>query len=197
MALFRHVVSGTTPGEQWSFTLHSEGTLSVGDANTALAAAVAAAYDGGFDTITAPDVVTTLASTATIDPETDGQITRVESVLALAGAAEEEMLPFQCATVITLVTASATRHGRGRFYLPPLAVSTLESGRLSAAALSNLDAAYTAFFDELATAGLTVIVRNRTGHVSTPVTEARVGDVVDTQRRRRNKLQEAFTVITV
>jgi hypothetical protein len=197
MALFRHVLSGTTPGEEWSFTLHTEGNPSAGDANAALAAAITTAYGSGFATITAPDVVTTLASTATIDPGTDGQITRVEAVLSLSGTAEEEMLPFQCATVITLITASATRHGRGRFYLPPLAAGVLDAGRLSAAAISNLDTAFTAFFDDLTTAGLSPVVRNRSGHISTPVTEARVGDVIDTQRRRRNKLNEAYTVIAV
>lgn len=197
MALFRHVLSGQTPGESWSFTLHTEGNLSAGDANDALAAAITAAYGAGFSTITPPDVTCTAASTATINEATDGQITRVEVVLALAGAAVEEMLPYQCATCITLVTASATRHGRGRFYLPPLGAGVLEAGKLSASAVSNLDTAFTAFFDALATAGLTVVVRNRSGHVSTPVTEARVGDVIDTQRRRRNKVVETFVAVTV
>jgi hypothetical protein len=107
------------------------------------------------------------------------------------------MLPFQCATVITLVTASATRHGRGRFYLPPLGVGVLDTGRLSAAATGSLELAFTSFFDVLSTAGLSVVVRNRSGHVSTPVTEARVGNVIDTQRRRRNKLIETYTAIAV
>jgi len=44
MALFRHVISGTFPGEEWSVTLHTEGTLSVGDAEAANAAAITAAY---------------------------------------------------------------------------------------------------------------------------------------------------------
>jgi sulfite reductase beta subunit-like hemoprotein len=197
MALFRHVLSGQTPGEVWSFTLHTEGNLSAGDANDALAAAITAAYTNGFATITPPEVTTTAASTATINEATDGQVTRVEVVLALAGTAAEEMLPYQCATCITLVTASATRHGRGRFYLPPLAAGVLDAGRLSAAAVSNLDVSFTAFFDQLATSGLTVVVRNRTGHISTPVTEARVGDVIDTQRRRRNKLDETFVAVPV
>lgn len=197
MALFRHVISGTFPGEEWSFTLHTEGTLSVGDAEAANAAAITAAYAGGFATITTADVVTTLSSTAGIDPLTDGQTTRVETVLSLAGTAVEETLPAQCATVISLRTAFATRSGRGRFYLPPLGVGVLDGGRLSAAAISNLDAAFTAFFDAYVTAGLSPVVRNRTLHESTTVTEARVGDVIDTQRRRRNKLQEAYTLITV
>jgi hypothetical protein len=197
MALYRFVASGTTPGETFSFTMHAEGSLSTGDAAQAFDDALTACWAAGMDDITTPEVDLTLASAATIDPTTDGQITRVENVLALTGVNVGEMLPFQCATVISLLTDSATRHGRGRFYLPPLAVDTLENGRVNAATLVILDTAWTAFFDSLNTDGVTPVVRNRTGHISTTVTSARVGDVIDTQRRRRNKLTETYTVIAV
>jgi len=197
MALYRMVASGTTPGESWSFTLHAEGSLSTADAATAFGDALTAAWAGGMDDVTTADVDCTLASVAALDPATDGQLTRVEVVLALTGVATGEMLPFQCATVISLLTDSATRHGRGRFYLPPLAVSTVDGGLISAAAITSLDTAWTAFFDSLNTDGLNPVVRNRTGHISTPVTSARVGNVFDTQRRRRNKLVEVYTAIAV
>jgi len=197
MALYRMVASGTTPGESWSFTLHAEGSLSTADAATSFGDALTAAWGAGMDDVTTADVDCTLASVAALDPATDGQLTRVEVVLALTGVATGEMLPFQCATVISLLTASATRHGRGRFYLPPLAVSTVDGGLISAAAITSLDAAWTAFFDSLNTDGINPVVRNRTGHISTPVTSARVGNVFDTQRRRRNKLVEVYTAIAV
>lgn len=197
MALYRFVASGTTPGETFSFTMHGESNLSTGDAATAFADALTAAWAAGMDDVTTADVDLTLASAASIDPATDGQLTRVEVVLTLTGVAAGEMLPFQCATVITLITASATRHGRGRFYLPPLAASVLDGGRISAASLAVLDTAWTAFFDSLNTDTVTPVVRNRTGHISTPVTAARVGDVIDTQRRRRNKLVETELTIAV
>jgi len=197
MALYRFVASGTTPGETFSFTMHAEGSLSTGDAATAFADALTAAWAAGMDDVTTADVDLTLASAATIDPATDGQITRVEVVLALTGVGAGEMLPFQCATVVSLLTASATRHGRGRFYLPPLAALVLDGGRISAASLAVLDTAWTAFFASLNTDNVTPVVRNRTGHVSTTVTSARIGDVIDTQRRRRNKLTETQVVVTV
>jgi len=197
MALYRFVASGTTPGETFSFTMHAEGNLSTGDAATAFADALTAAWGAGMDDLTTADVDLTLASAATIDPATDGQITRAEVVLALTGVAAGEMLPFQCATVVSLLTASATRHGRGRFYLPPLAVSVIDQGRVSSASLAVLDTAWTAFFASLNTDNITPVVRNRTGHVSTTVTSARIGDVIDTQRRRRNKLTETYTVVAV
>jgi hypothetical protein len=197
MALYRLVASGTTPGESFTFTMHAEANLSTGDAATAFADALTACWAAGMDDLTTPEVDLTLASAAAIDEATDGQITRVEVVLALTGVADAEMLPFQCATVITLLTASATRHGRGRFYLPPLAASFLLNGKLNSTAMTTLDTAWTAFFDSLNTDGVNPVVRNRTGHISTPVTGARVGDVIDTQRRRRNKLVETYTAITV
>lgn len=197
MALFRHTISGTFPGERWSFTYHTEGVLSVGDAEAANAAAITGAYSNGFATITTGNVVTTLSATASIDPLTDKQTTRAETVLSLSGTDIGEVLPAQCATAISIVTAQATRSGRGRFYLPPLAVSTVAAGRLSAGALTNLQTAFTNFFDVLETAGLQIVVRNRTLHQSTVVIDAKVGDVIDTQRRRRNKLVEAFTAIPV
>jgi len=197
MALYRMVASGTTPGESWSFTLHAEGSLSTADAATAFGDALTAAWAGGMDDVTTADVDCTLASVAALDPATDGQLTRVEVVLALTGVAAGEMLPYQCATVISLLTDSATRHGRGRFYLPPLATGTVDGGLISAATITSLDTAWTAFFDSLNTDGLNPVVRNRTGHISTPVTSARVGNVFDTQRRRRNKLVEVYTAIAV
>jgi len=197
MALYRMVASGTTPGESWSFTLHAEGSLSTADAATAFGDALTAAWAGGMDDVTTADVDCTLASVAALDPATDGQLTRVEVVLALTGVAAGEMLPYQCATVISLLTDSATRHGRGRFYLPPLATGTVDGGLISAATITSLDTAWTAFFDSLNTDGLNPVVRNRTGHISTPVTGARVGNVFDTQRRRRNKLVEVYTAIAV
>src|SRR3989304_3595905 len=100
MALYRFVASGTTPGETFSFTMHAEGSLSPGDAATAFGDALTAAWAAGMDDITTPEVDLTLASAATIDPATDGQITRVEVVLALTGVNVGEMLPFQCATVV-------------------------------------------------------------------------------------------------
>src|SRR5688500_8218527 len=113
MTLFRLVASGTSPGETWSFTMHADGNLSTGDAATAFGDALTAAWTGGMASLTTADVDLTLASAASIDPATDGQMARAEVVLALTGTDVGEMLPFQCATVISLLTASATRSGRG------------------------------------------------------------------------------------
>ena len=71
------------------------------------------------------------------------------------------------------------------------------NGELSSTCLTNLDAGFTALFDSLNTSVLTPVVRNRTAHSSLTVTSARVGSIYDTQRRRRNKIAETYTAITV
>jgi len=199
MALFRHTASGTQQAGDWSFTLHTEGSLSVGDANAAWATALTAGWVG---TNLAEDVfenstIMDTASTAGINPATDGQTTRVTATVSHAGSITGNQLPFQVAVVISLLTDTATRHGRGRLYLPAPDVSMCTNGALSSTCLTNLDAGFTALFDSLNTGGLTPVVRNRTGHTSTVVTSARVGSVFDTQRRRRNKIAETYTAIAV
>jgi hypothetical protein len=199
MALFRHTASGTQMTGSWSFTLHTTGTMSVGDANGFWSDALTAGWVGTnlVEDVYASDTILDTASTAEIDSGTDGQMTRVTATVSHAGSITGNPLPFQVAVVISLLTASATRHGRGRLYLPAPDVSMCVDGQLSSTCLTNLDAGFTALFDSLNTDGLTPIVRNRTGHSSTTVTSARVGSVFDTQRRRRSKIAETYTAITV
>lgn len=188
MTLYRLVASGTTPGETFTHTLHADSALDVAAVATAWGDAIQAAMTAGWAAQMPGNVVYTLASAASINPATDKQMQRSEGVLNIPGTAVAEILPFQCATAISLTTAFATRSGRGRFYLPPLAVNTLSAGRISGASLTALKTGADALFNSLNTDGLTPVVRNRTTHVSTTVTGGFVDNVIDTQRRRRNKL---------
>jgi len=199
MALFRHTASGTVLGGDWSFTLHTEGSLSVGDANAAWVTALTAGWVGApaVEDIYASDTIMDTATTAGINPATDGQTTRVTATVSHAGSITGNPLPYQVAVVISLLTDTATRHGRGRLYLPAPDVSMCVDGKLSSTALTNIDTGMTALFDSLNTSVLTPVVRNRTAHSSLNVTSARVGSVFDTQRRRRNKIPETYTAITV
>lgn len=190
MALFRHVMSGTTPGETWSCTLHTTGAGSLASAQTAFSGAVSAFWTGELDSIVTTDVVVTEVSTASLDPATGKQLSRLIDDVSLPGVATGEMLPFQCASGVSWRTATATRSGRGRMYLPPLAVSVLDTGRLSTSAVSTISDAVGQLTDSLDGGGLVLVLLNRTTLVTTPVTSQDVGNVIDTQRRRRNKLIE-------
>lgn len=104
-------------------------------------------------------------------------------------------LPPQCSAVVSLLTPLAGASHRGRYYLPsPVSDAILASGRFQGGNLDDVLAALVlAHTDEMADSLATeVVVYSRTLHSSTPVERLRIGDVVDTQRRRRDKLVETY-----
>jgi hypothetical protein len=204
VTIYANVLSGTTPGETWSTTLHTSHTGgTTADANTAFATAVAVLWnDGGgaghgiVEAI--PTTVTaTLARTAQLDPLTGKQVDAAESSLALAGSAVAGLLPYQDTIVASLFTDTATRAGRGRMYLPVFATSAVNAGRLTAAFRAQVATAVQHFVQNLNTAGYQVVIYHRTPKTFTPVTKGYVGDVFDTQRRRRDKLVEVRSTFAV
>lgn len=196
MALFHHTFSGTTPGESWSFNIHTTGAGTLAAAQAGAVAAANALWTGHLDALVPPEVVLTEVSTASLNEATDKQISRLADDVSLAGASAGEMLPFQVALGVSWRTDLATRAGRGRIYLPPLAASTVAEGRPDAATVTAVVAGIDAFWGALDTAGLQLVIRGKTSHVSTTVTGGNVGNVFDTQRRRRNKLIEIRTALT-
>lgn len=196
MAVFRHVMSGTTPGESWSCTLYTTGAGTLAAAQATWVTAIGDFWTGQLDSVVTADVEVTEASTASIDPATGKQLSRLLDDVSHPGVATGQMLPFQCATSISWRTAVATRAGRGRIYLPPLAASTLATGRLSSAAATTIATAAGQLVSALDGGGLALILFGRETHTQTPVTGGDVGDVIDTQRRRRNKLVEVRHAVT-
>lgn len=132
-------------------------------------------------------------------------------------------LPFQCSLAISTAAFSAgsftadRQNKQGRFYLPPLAPNVLSSdGRLIVARQTDIETAVDGFLNGVQGAaypGTTVpqsddyanlvIYSTQTGRapraqgVTFDLTDFRVGRVVDTQRRRRNKLAEEYVAGTV
>lgn len=190
MALFRHQASGIVPGESWSFSLHTTGELSLAAAHTSWTDSTGTAWTGGLDGVMAPDVVMTEVSTAELDVTTGGQTTRVIGDVSRPGVDAGSMLPFQCAPAVSFRTAFATRWGRGRLYLPPPAASVLSAGRLSEVAQDVILGAMQALFAGLQGDGLTPVIWSRTRLETTTIVSIDVGDVIDTQRRRRGSLIE-------
>lgn len=199
MPLYRHVVSGTFYAtEEWSFTLHTDSANDLATANTRMVTAVEAMWTGKLDADVSTGVIVTEVSTASLTVATGQQISRVIADVNLPGASATQSLPAQCATAISLTTPLATRAGRGRFYLPPLRVSAVASGRLAGGTIANIVTSIEAFFASLdGGTPLTPVLYSRTTHLTTNVTGANVGDVIDTQRRRRNKMIEMRTPITI
>ena len=196
MPLFHHTFSGTTPGETWSFNVHTTGAGTLAAAQAGAVAAATALWTGALDDFVSTDVLMTEVSTASIDEATDRQISRLADDVNLPGVSAGQSLPFQCALGVSWKTDLATRAGRGRIYLPPISVSNMAAGRVGASSVTGIVAAVDAFWAALDTAGLALVIRHKAVHSSTAVTGGNVGNVIDTQRRRRNKLIEVRTPLT-
>lgn len=194
MALFKHTVSGSFGGgEVWTFTLHTSGNLSVAAANSALVTGVTNMMGSAYGAIIPASTTADSCSTVELDPATGRQTTGSDSTLGLAGTNEGESLPYQCATVVSLLTNQRNRSGRGRFYTPSPAVDQVAGGRLAAAAVTATLTGAGELIDGLTAASLTPVLYSRTTKETTVVQELRVGNVIDTQRRRRNKLVEEYS----
>lgn len=193
MALFRHVAAGTFPGEIWTFTLHSQGVLSISDA----ADAFETASGTPFWTVMAPhvctDVVMTRATTISLNESTGQQINRQDRPVNRPGTSVADCLPFQVTPVVSLRSDTATKRGRGRFYFPSLAVDAQAGGTLVGAVQTDLADAAQAMLLQLQTAGLQPVLLSRDTMTQRDVVSIDVGSIIDTQRRRRNQLTETRT----
>lgn len=196
MALYRHRLEGTFPGEVWSFGVHTDSNLSLASMQSQWMTGITNFW-GTATALFCTDVTAIRATTVELDPSTGKQLTGAENTRADAGTSTATCLPFQCAPVVSLRTATLSRAGRGRFYVPSLAVDQVDAGRMLTAARDTLADAAEDLLTGLTSGGGTVVLYHRPtdttpGSTST-VTSLDVGDVIDTQRRRRNKLVEART----
>jgi hypothetical protein len=201
VTFYHHSGSGAIGGETWVINLHTNdlGAGNLAGANTAWTAALNSLWtDTGAGTGWGPrcnaGTTLTLAKTASLNSLTGKQVAVTQATLALAGTAAGISTPPQCAVTVSLRTALATRAGRGRFYMPPPAVTFVIAGGLLASA--DRDALSTAAMHALqglVTAGYIPVVYHRSTHSGDNITSVDVGNVFDTQRRRRDKLIEART----
>lgn len=110
--------------------------------------------------------------------------------------------PTTAASVVSLLTGVPGRRYRGRMYLPAMALTIGTDFRIPAATTEIIAEGMDARFDAWSTvfnSGETAIVPvvvSEVGLVCTEVQQLRVGDVFDTQRRRRDDLQETYFTVT-
>ena len=199
MTTFRHVAKGSYPGEAWTFTMHSTGTIALSAAQAAWNAAVTDFWTDQLDGLVHTTVSLTEVSTASLDAGTGAQVSRLADDVSLPGVATQGLMPPQVTIAASLRTATATRAGRGRFYMPPFdkGTVTVTTGRLNSASITVALEAVDNLVTTMITNSLTPVIYHRSDFTSTNITQYDIGDVFDTQRRRRNKLVEMRTSQTV
>jgi len=200
MALYQHRFLGhTAAGENWMFTWWADSSRSSGDAQTAALIWANALFDGatagnGLEDHLATTVGLDSVTTVLVDAATGTQITRIDGALSRDGVSASNTLPSDVASVVSLRTATPTRSGRGRFYLPPGVVTDVTTdGRIAADFIADLSASLTSAWTGYNSASDRPVVYSRTQRVTRNVTSFDLGDLFDTQRGREGNLVEART----
>lgn len=199
------ILSGNICGDRWSVGLNlmpqtgSPADLITGqdDLNSA-AADVAAA----LSPVTLSGIASMMTSACNID-EVQVQFFGTDNLLSAQstpaipsfGGSGSIKAPPQCALTISLQTGLPGASYRGRIYWPALGASLQNTGRITG--YSGLVANYRTLFNtinnELSAYGnLKYAVYSPTKDVLTAVSNIRVGDVLDTQRRRRDAIAETY-----
>lgn len=199
MTLYQHRFHGTLPaGDEFVFSWWANSIRGLPDAQIAALQWLTDLNTGatGFTSKCTAGVVFNKVSTAVINILTGRQTELAEDVVAQPGSAAGNSLPQELALVVSLRTALANRSGRGRFYLPCLAASTLTAdGKVSAATIGDIMARLDIAWAAYNTLTSTPVVYSRTLTTTNDITSFNIGNLFDVQTRRDNKVAEVRTTL--
>lgn len=136
----------------------------------------------------------------------DNRIRYYDYPAAISGSSGSQAYPPQCALVGSLRSSRA--HGKashGRMYLPGFAGGVQSDGRITGSDRDAIGLAFKTFFTSVrnmaSSPGWPILVAR--GGIPLPLAESKyvlsvaVGNVIDTQRRRRNGLTEVYYTGTI
>lgn len=127
----------------------------------------------------------------------DPVVTSAQVAIGDSGTAAGSGLPLQCAPCGSLRSTTAGSRGRGRMFLPPPAVAVIgNNGRLTSTATGDMADGLQDYLTAMETATHTVGIVSSVGGIYQfyNISTVRVGDVIDTQRRRRNGVAEVYAI---
>jgi len=211
MSYVRVSILGTAPGgEVWSVNPVFDPTGEFGstvnqDALDAAGNAIAALNPGsGLLSLMSTVLTITGARVEVRDDSTDALIGITNQVRTTpATGTGTPVRGAQAALVFSLRTNTPGGSGRGRLYWPCIASAITTQLRLGAtdvtSALNAMGVYLHAMEDALATAfptiGFDLSVRSRQTHTTPHVNKIQVGNVIDTQRRRRDAMIEDYQTL--
>lgn len=206
------VLGNTTGGEVWSINpvFDPSGEFPGGVSQTALdaAAAAIAALDPGTQNKIGMSTLMQItgARLEVRDDATDALIglSIATLVTPIAGTGAPRTPP-QTAAVFSLRTNTPGGSGRGRLYWPAVGNQITTTGRFQTGDLavqltqmknylSQMDSALQTAFP---TIGFDLAVRSRATKTTPHVVRMQIGDVADSQRRRRDNLPESYQSTTI
>lgn len=140
------------------------------------------------------------------DDTSDGLIGISEYTLPTPwGGGTPVTLPPQAAVVVSLRTTTPGGSGRGRIYWPALGATLNSTGRLTSPTTDTVATGFKTYFASvrgaLATAfpliGFDLAVRSKTTRTTPHVVRLQVGNIIDTQRRRRDAIRESYSTLDI
>jgi hypothetical protein len=133
MPIYKHSISGPgAAGDVWTSGVHSFHTISnVGEAHAQWETAAAAIFGGaGVRTYWAPGTTANELATYQLEPTTGRATAVLRSSIAIAGISAGAQGPPRDCVVVGLRTVVPGARGRGRMYLPGVALSHLTADGL-------------------------------------------------------------------
>lgn len=204
MPNYLHKAGGTLQGGfPWSFGMVSVSSSNEAAAQSAWDTGIQAMFNSaGLHADLPTGTILTFTSTSTASAAFK-QTTKTENTHSIAGTATQG-LPFQTAEVVTWRTASFTKWGRGRWYLPTIGVAALDTAGfvLSATALANIVTAVNAgLADWVGTLNFQILHRKATlsgpGALTlTPIASGDVSNKMVIQKRRADKYVPTRSTLT-
>lgn len=198
MAFFRCSIRGKVPGDiyQFGFVLQHDSDIS------GLAEMVSGAWTTAYGTTQRADFNTGVTFDDVLVQElsegTGAVVDAAVDNIGTAGTASVGMLPPQASMCVSVLPVNGIV--RGRFYLPPMNQgTTTASGGIGSSALTRHGTALQAFFNDLGADSepARLGIWRSTANQFVASKGISIGNVWDTQRRRRNKILESRTEFLV
>ena len=203
MTVFRHVLGGPgAAGDQWSSGFYTHGPANVtAEAVHVLMQAAVESYIGDGGPLLADGVcqywnpATHLRDLTTyqLDPATGRATGIYRSSAAIVGKSAGAQPPPRDALVVGLRTALPGPSGRGRMYLPGIARSHLDAqGLIPEAVRQSVADSMSQLFKDLWANNIMTGIFHVGADAVLSLTGVTVGAVPGTQRRRSNKIPQAY-----
>lgn len=205
------IIGAMSGGEQWSVNpvYDPSGEIFTGgnQDNLDAAAQLIANRTLPADLLT---MLTTSASRTGARLEVRDNVTDALQQISIAGSTTAAVgvgslkLPFQSAAVVSVRTDTPGASGRGRLYWPAMGATLTTQNRLQSPAPATLLSSFKTYLAgieadlETAYPGIpfNLSVRSKTTKNTPHAVRLQLGDIIDTQRRRRDALPEAYSSVS-
>lgn len=194
MTIYRHRVTGPgSAGDVWVSTMHSSSAGSLAAVHTAWTALVNNFISGTLGAMWNTHVQANGTITDQLDPVTGKNVAQASTAISQIGTGSGGSVSPRNCVVIGLRTSVPTRAGRGRMYWPSPDDSHYQTnGLLVAADVTTIDTGFGTALTTFKATSTPVIFHRKTLTFDTVINTS-TGIIPGTQRRRTNKIPNAYS----